>query len=112
MDTIKKRTTLVGVGTLIVGLALGLAIGVWGSKTTQASNAPAMKSSPKVAAKADAQNPDSARSDTWDPFREMERMQEEIDRAVRHATEQIQLGPNATLFRPDAGYSSTFDLRD
>jgi HSP20 family molecular chaperone IbpA len=42
----------------------------------------------------------------------MERMQEHIDRAIRDATENFSLGPGASMFRPDAGYSSSFDLRD
>ena len=47
-----------------------------------------------------------------DPFTQMERMQEEIDRTIRHAAEQFQLGMGGAVFRPDAGYSSQFDLRD
>ena len=39
-------------------------------------------------------------------------MQEEIDRAIRKATEQFELDKSATVFRPDAGYSSSFDLHD
>ena len=39
-------------------------------------------------------------------------MQEEIDRAIRRATEQFRTGPSASVFRPDTGYSSSFDLRD
>jgi HSP20 family molecular chaperone IbpA len=113
MDTIRKRTTIVGVATLIVGLALGLGIGVWGIKTSQASSAVSPKSetvqsTPKNA----AQEPDINRSDDWDPFREMERMHRQIDRVIRDATEQFQLGSSGNLFRPDAGYSSSFDLRD
>jgi HSP20 family molecular chaperone IbpA len=42
----------------------------------------------------------------------MERMQEEIDRAIHDATEQFRLGPGATAFQPDASYSSSFNLRD
>jgi HSP20 family molecular chaperone IbpA len=36
-------------------------------------------------------------------------MQEEIDRAIRHASQQI--GSGAPGFLPDAGYSSSFNLR-
>ena len=110
MDTIKKRMTLVGVATLIVGVALGFGIGVWGIRTTQAS-APA---SPKVQAvpKTETQEPSLLHSDDWDPFREMERMHQQIDRIIRNATEQFQLAPSTSLFRPDTGYTSSFDLRD
>jgi HSP20 family molecular chaperone IbpA len=108
MDTIKKTTTMVGIVTLIVGLALGLGVGVWSMKSSQASNAPAAQHSLSATGK---DEPSFATNDS-DPFRQMERMQEEIDRAIRNATEQFQLGPGATAFRPDAGYSSSFDLRD
>jgi HSP20 family molecular chaperone IbpA len=50
--------------------------------------------------------------DAADPFRHMQQMHEEIDQIIRRATERFQLGPGASLFRPDAGYSSSFDLRD
>jgi HSP20 family molecular chaperone IbpA len=106
MITINRKTTMVGIVTLIAGLALGLGIGVWSVKNSQASNAPAARIN------SDNQESIVTRSDEWDPFRQMERMQEEIDRAIRNATEQFQLGPGATAFRPEAGYSSSFDLRD
>lgn len=124
MDTtVKRQTTLVGVVTLIIGLALGLGIGVYGVRSSHAS---AMKdvtsSTPKIEKKHNKvaglstpfrdKDEFSQRVDTWDPFRRMEQMQEEIDRAIRNATEQFSLGPGATAFRPDAGYSSSFDLRD
>jgi HSP20 family molecular chaperone IbpA len=110
MDTIKKRTTLVGIVTLIVGLALGLGSGVWFVKNSQAGNAPAAQLT--LGSTAPKDEPLFGKQDDWDPFRQMERMQEEIDRAIRNATEQFRLGPGATVFRPNAGYSSSFDLRD
>jgi HSP20 family molecular chaperone IbpA len=118
MDSTRKRTTFVGIVTLIVGLGLGLGIGVWGIKTSQAS-APRTASDNPTSGTASAKtepkdsNKDSTLfRDDWDPFRQMQEMQEEIDRSIRRATEHFQLGPNASLFRPDAGYSSSFDLRD
>jgi HSP20 family molecular chaperone IbpA len=111
MDTIKKRTTIVGVATLIVGLAVGLGIGVWGVRTSEAS-APAASKLEAATPKSEAQPSDTVRGDDWDPFRDMERMHEQIDRAIRNMTEQFQLGSSANLFRSDAGYSSSFDLRD
>ena len=52
------------------------------------------------------------RGHEWVALRQLERMQEEIDRAIHDATEQFQFSPGGTGFRPDAGYSSSFDLRD
>jgi HSP20 family protein len=113
METLKSKTTLVGIVTLIVGLGLGLGIGVWGIKTSQASapRTTSEKSTPETSAKNELKNSPLLRDD-WDPFREMQSMQEEIDRTIRRVTERFQLGPNASFFRPDAGYSSSFDLRD
>jgi HSP20 family molecular chaperone IbpA len=109
MDAIKRKTTLVGIVTAIVGLAVGLGIGVWGVKTSQASSTPASITSPSSTINKDDS---SLNRNEWDPFRDMERMQEEIDRAIRDASERFSLGQGATAFRPDAGYSSSFDLRD
>jgi HSP20 family molecular chaperone IbpA len=106
MITINRKMTMVGIVTLIVGLALGLGLGVWSVKNSHASNAPA----PRI--NSEKRELTVTKSDEWDPFRQMERMQEEIDRAIRNATEQFQLGPNTATFRPDLGYSSSFDLRD
>jgi HSP20 family molecular chaperone IbpA len=110
-DILKKKTTLVGIVTLFVGLALGLGIGVWGIKTTRASSSPkttevTLKAEPK-----ETKEPLVLR-DAADPFRHMQQMQEEIDQVIRRATERFQLGPGASLFRPEDGYSSSFDLRD
>src|SRR5687767_3851914 len=110
-DTLKKKTTLVGIVTLIVGLALGLGIGVWGIKTTRASSSPKTSEVTLKAEPKETKDPLVLR-DAADPFRHMQQMQEEIDQVVRRATERFQLGPGASLFRPDAGYSSSFDLRD
>jgi HSP20 family molecular chaperone IbpA len=115
MDTIKekfrKKTTLVGIVTLIVGLGLGLGIGVWGSNSRASSVPTNASKSQSATAKSETKEPDVLRDD-WDPFREIEQMQEEINRTIRRATERFQLGPSATLFGPDAGYSSSFGLRD
>jgi HSP20 family molecular chaperone IbpA len=99
---IKKRT-LGGIVTLILGLALGLGIGVCAVKSLQGGNPPAAQQE---------EEPFLGGKNDWDPFRQMERMQEEIDRAIRNATEQFRLGAGARGFQPDAGYSSSFDLRD
>jgi HSP20 family molecular chaperone IbpA len=113
--------------TLIVGLVIGIGVGVWGIKTSHASNAPAATTS-TTSSSTTSSNPSSNSStidqnkdeslltpkdwDHWDPFRDMERMQEQIDRTIRDATEKFSLAPGAPVFRPDAGYSSSFDLRD
>lgn len=134
MDTIKRRTTMVGIVTLIVGLVVGIGIGVWGINTSHASNTPATTgntSSSSTSSSNTNSNPGNTQSspsidqnkdedsllspkdwDHWDPFRDMERMHEQIDRAIRDATEKFSFAPGATALQPDASYSSSFDLHD
>jgi HSP20 family molecular chaperone IbpA len=106
MDAAKRRTTILGIVILTVWLPLGLALLFWAVKTSRANNPTRLWS--------DFQKPGLlvAQTDEWDPVRQMERMQEEIDRAIRNAAEQFRFGPGATVFAPQAGYSSSFDLRD
>jgi HSP20 family molecular chaperone IbpA len=119
MDEVKRKTTTVGIVTLIVGLAVGLSIGVWGIKASSAGNAPS-RISTTTSSNSNKNNTvdqnDSSLAkndwDHWDPFRDMERMHEEIDRAIRDATERFSFAPGATVFQPDPSYSSSFDLRD
>jgi HSP20 family molecular chaperone IbpA len=110
MEIRKRKTTLVGVMTLILGLGLGLAMGVWSTHNSKASSAPANSVSSQT--KTDDSDSRLQTTDPWDPFVQMERMREEIDRAIRRATEQFELGSGPTTSRTDAGYSSAFDLLD
>jgi HSP20 family molecular chaperone IbpA len=127
MDTIKTRTTWISIVTLIVGLVVGIGVGVWGIKTSHASNAPATTTNtPSSATPSSNTSPNGNTIDQnkeeslltpkdwdhWDPFRDMQRMQEQIDRTIRDATEKFSLAPGASTFRSDVGYSSSFDLRD
>ena len=113
MEMTKGKTTILGMATLLVGLALGLSIGVWGISNSRASSPGTTSGKTTIEATAKTEPAESSTShDEWDPFRQMQRMQEEIDRTIRRATERFQVGPGASLFRPDAGYSSSLDLRD
>jgi HSP20 family molecular chaperone IbpA len=107
METLKKKSTLLAAVTLIIGVALGAGIVSWTNRSEAASS-----SATTAKARVDEERPAITRSDTWHPFREMERMQEDIDRAIRRATEQFRLGAGAVPFSRDLGYSSSLDLRD
>jgi HSP20 family molecular chaperone IbpA len=111
VDTMKSRTTIVGIVTLILGLALGLGIGVWSVKNSQASSASGTQVNLSSPAPSAISEPSFGKNE-WNPIRQMERMQEEIDRAIRNAVKQFELNPGAMMSRSDAGYSSSFDLRD
>src|ERR1043166_5758033 len=131
METGKRRITEVGIGTLIIGLIVGIGVGVWGIKTSHATNAPATTTasgSASVGANSNSTNSNSTSNQNsvdqskdedpllidknWNPFTEMERMQQKIDRAIQNATEDFAFAPGTNMFKPDVGYSSSFDLRD
>ncbi len=106
MEVLKRKSTLLAAVTLIVGAALGFGIATWTSRSEAASNTAV------TVTKSDDRRPTTTRTDDWDPFREMERMREEVDRAIRRATEQFRLDTGAAPFSRDLGYSSTLDVRD
>jgi hypothetical protein len=76
--TITKRTTVVGIVMLIIGLVITSYVAVW----------------------------------SVTPFRQIDRISKEVDRSIRSAIEQFEPETYATVFRRDAGYPSSFDLRD
>ena len=108
MEMLKKKSAVLAALTLIIGVGLGLGIGMWTSRSDAASSSKASN-----VAKEEVRRPSMARSGEWDPFREMERMQDEIDRAIRRATEQFRLAPGTSApFSRDMSYSSSFEVRD
>ena len=90
--------------TLILVAALGFGIAPWTSRSEAVSD--------QAVTKNDDSRPAITRTEEWDPFREMEQMREEIDRTIRHATEQFRLEPGAASFAQDLGYTSSLDVRD
>ena len=105
MEAAKKKTTILGVVILMIWLLLGVALLFWAVNASRASNPTISRFRKPVGLLV-------AQTDDWDPVRQMERMQEQIDRAIHDATEQFRLGPGATVFQPDPSYSSSFNLRD
>jgi HSP20 family molecular chaperone IbpA len=89
MKTTKKSRLV----TLIAAAAAALGAGAWPASILQANDQP-------------------GNNNEWDPFVQIERMQEEIDRVIRRAAEELENAPNTAWFHPSVGYSSSFDLRD
>jgi HSP20 family molecular chaperone IbpA len=96
--------------TLLIGLGLGVGLGAWFVKGSQAADPFAAQQT--FTGPASQKSPSTDIKGEGDQFREMERMHEKINRATRNSTDQFEFGSGATIFRPDAGYSSSFDLRD
>ena len=100
MGILSKKTKRAGIITLIVVIAVGLGIGVCSLKNSQASTAPEQSTSA------------SKNSMQWDPLRQIEQMQQEIDRTIRRVTEEFEASSKSALSQPNVGYSSSFDLQD
>jgi len=104
MEMLKSRSTLMAAMTLILGLALGVGISTWTSRGEAASG--------KAATSNSDSEPAITRSENWDPFGEMERMRDDIDRTIRRATEKFRLDSAISPFPRESGYSSSLDVRD
>lgn len=112
------RSILLAVVTLLVGLAAGFGLTRWsdshhdrlhgkvaGKEHGQQRHAEVAQTQPAYAKE----------NDKWDPFAEMDRMQQDIDRAIQHTQQQLRLG---SFHLPDlnngsaTGYTSALDVRD
>ena len=98
---------------LVIGLVLGYGISSWTHHhhglTAKRYRAADHK---KHAAPLMAGNQNQKQKE-WDPFAEMQRMQQDIDSAIERATQQLRLG-SAAIPDPNgaAGFSSALDVRD
>jgi HSP20 family molecular chaperone IbpA len=104
MKQLWSKTAAVAVATLLVGMALGYGINAMTDGRASEPTAKERENRSTAAA--------TVRDEEWNPFREMERMQQEIDRAIQRATEQFRMAPNVALAQRDLGFSSKLDLRD
>ncbi len=50
--------------------------------------------------------------DNWDPFREMRNMQAQMDEMFQRSIARFHMDPQMDLFKDDAGYSSSLDVRE
>ncbi len=105
MELLKKKTWLVAVAMLVIGVALGFGVSTLSARSSDASAAP----NPGLTS---SHPTTTGEKDAADPFAEMERMQADIDRAIRRATDNLRLTPGADLLPRDVGFSSSLDVRD
>ncbi len=122
-DTVKKtlrKPMVVGVVTLLLGVLIGVAA----DKVASRNPVPVLASgdhSTNVA----AVSPNFATTnllmrdpffadpfDNWDPFREMRNMQAEMDEMFHRSIARFHMNPQMDLFKDDAGYSSSLDVRE
>ena len=106
----------------VVALILGVLIGVAAEKFAGRSPVPALgdhavnvaSGSPNLATTnqlmPDPLIPDPF--DNWDPFREMRSMQAEMDEMFRRSIARFHMNPQMDIFKDDAGYSLSLDVRE
>lgn len=107
------------IGTIM--LAIGILFGVAGqrflSRTSAAGHAAqaAEAPSPSSAGQASSLLPDPLATDpfdAWDPFREMRSLQAEMDEMFRRSITRFRQSPRMHIFKDDAGYSLSLDVRE
>jgi HSP20 family molecular chaperone IbpA len=54
----------------------------------------------------------SGAGEPWDPFREMRSLQAEMDQLMQQSIQRFHMDPQMDMFKDDAGYSSSLDVRD
>ena len=120
-DEVKKtvcKPMVVGLVTLILGVLIGVAAERYVGRSSvlarntrasdAASESPAGGSTPRQAP--DAFDPDPF--DSWDPFREMRSLQAEMDEMFRRSIARFRMNPQMNIFKDDAGYSLSLDVRE
>jgi len=119
-DYIQKFWTGKTVAALVVTLGLGILIGVAvarpqtfcrliPSQKAQTAVAPAQAT---VAPSQALAAPTTPTIENWNPLNEMRNMQAEMDRMFQRSMERFRMSPQMDIFKGQAGYSSSLDVRD
>lgn len=123
MNTDESKNTVskpmvVGLVALIVGVLIGVLGGrSVGQSSARAQNgrasdiaspAPTVETTNRQAPAAVIPNT----IDPWDPFREMRGLQAEMDEMFRRSIARFRMNPQMDLFKDDAGYSLSLDVRE
>ena len=93
---------------LIVGIALGFGVTRWSDRHPRRFHAKAMARHERQVSR----QPVLVQNKDWDPFREMDRMQQDIDRSIHRTMQNLRMG---SIDIPDlgaTGYTSALDVRD
>jgi HSP20 family molecular chaperone IbpA len=90
----------------LVALALGVVIGAAAEKFEKRSPATITPAEHTAALKTGEQ------SATWDPFQEMRDLRAEMDQMFQRSIERFHMNPQMNLFKDEAGYSLSLDVRD
>ncbi len=120
-DAFKKtlsKPMVVGVVTLILGVLLGVAAEKFAGRSPVLAlgdhSTNVVLGSPKLAT-TNQLMPDPSIPDpfaNWDPFREMRNMQAEMDEMFRRSIARFHMNPQMDIFKDDAGYSLSLDVRE
>ncbi len=101
------KTLLVSLATLVIGMFVGIAFAKYEGWHTEivdlSANSPASPAAPA---------PAPSDADEWDPFTEMRRMQEQMNRAINQSIERFHSEPKFNGFTGLPGYSLSLDVRE
>ncbi|HZP60428.1 MAG TPA: Hsp20/alpha crystallin family protein [Opitutaceae bacterium] len=103
------KTFVISLVTLVIGLSAGIAFMVYRDQSAEADHS-APSSSPPHPAPAFSGGPPATTQ--WNPFTEMRRMQQEMDRAFNDSVAQLRQQPPFNAFPDAPGYSLSLDVRE
>jgi HSP20 family protein len=110
------RSIVLAVIMLIIGLVIGFGVTRWSDRHHDRLRGKIAATEQSHRHAQTGQNPVYVKNDDkWDPLAEMDRMQQDIDRAIQRTQQQLRLG---SFHLPDlntdqaTGYTSALDVRD
>jgi len=111
MNTSFGKSAIIGLVTLIVGVAIGVTAERYSDRTSKGETSTPMATTtpPQAAVTPNAPNGPGA---DWDPFQEMRQMQAEMDRMFQRSISRFHMSPQMSLFPDNPGYSLSLDVRD
>jgi HSP20 family molecular chaperone IbpA len=113
-----NKPLVVGLVTLLLGILIGVATDKVASRSPVLASGDHTTNVTAVSPNFAATNllmPDPFFADpfdNWDPFREMRNMQAEMDEMFQRSITRFHMNPQMDLFKDDAGYSSSLDVRE
>lgn len=107
----KSKSLIIGLVALAIGVAIGVAGTELHNRGTGSSNTEETNpgQAPPLALFSD---PNFADSNQWDPFREIQRMQEQMNQSFNQMFEQFRTQPQFNVFQQNPNYSSSLNMQD
>lgn len=105
-----KRTVIIGVAALIIGVVIGVAGAQFRTKTLGASKTLVADTNQPASALFGGQNLISP--GPWDPFQEIQKMQSQMDQDFNEMFQQFRIQPQFNAFQGNPNCSLSLNMQD